>query len=76
MIELDVARRRIHLRVSDAELAPLKSKWKAPDPHADRGWVKLYCETVTQASENATLPYLDHRPFDPAARGVHRPAAR
>jgi L-arabonate dehydrase len=58
MIELDVARRRIHLHVSDVELARRKSKWKAPKPHADRGWVKLYCETVTQADQGVDLDFL------------------
>ena len=58
MIELDVARRRIHLHVSDAELARRKSRWKAPKPHADRGWVKLYCETVTQADQGVDLDFL------------------
>src|SRR5690348_14088752 len=48
-IELDVAKRRIHLEVSDGELARRKAKWKAPPPHAERGWVRLYCETVQQA---------------------------
>ena len=58
MIELDVARRRIHLHVSDAELAQRKAKWKPPKPHADRGWVKLYCETVTQADQGVDLHFL------------------
>ncbi|HWZ70271.1 MAG TPA: IlvD/Edd family dehydratase [Casimicrobiaceae bacterium] len=58
MIELDVARRRIHLHVSDAELARRKAKWKPPKPHAERGWVKLYCETVTQADQGVDLDFL------------------
>ena len=58
MIELDVARRRIQLHVSDAELARRKAKWKAPKPHADRGWVKLYCATVTQADQGVDLDFL------------------
>jgi L-arabonate dehydrase len=58
MIELDVARRRIHLHVSDAELARRKAKWKPPKPHAGRGWVKLYCETVTQADQGVDLDFL------------------
>ena len=58
MIKLDVARRRIHLHVSDAELAQRKAKWKPPKPHADRGWVKLYCETVTQADQGVDLHFL------------------
>jgi dihydroxy-acid dehydratase len=58
MIELDVAKRRIHLHVSDAELARRKAKWKPPKPHADRGWVKLYCQTVTQADQGVDLAFL------------------
>jgi L-arabonate dehydrase len=58
LIELDVARRRIHLHVSDAELARRKAKWKPPKPHAERGWVKLYCETVTQADQGVDLDFL------------------
>jgi L-arabonate dehydrase len=58
MIELDVANRRLHLHVSDAELARRKAKWKPPPPHADRGWVKLYCETVQQADQGVDLDFL------------------
>jgi L-arabonate dehydrase len=57
-IELDVARRRIHLDVSDAELVRRKAKWKAPPPHAERGWVRLYCETVQQADQGVDLEFL------------------
>ena len=32
--------------------------WKSPKPHADRGWVKLYCETVTQADRGVDLDFL------------------
>ncbi len=58
VIELDVAKRRIQLHVTDAELARRKKAWKAPKPHADRGWVKLYCETVTQADRGVDLDFL------------------
>jgi dihydroxy-acid dehydratase len=58
VIELDVAKRRIHLHVSDEELARRRAKWKAPQPHTDRGWVKLYCDTVMQADEGVDLDFL------------------
>jgi dihydroxy-acid dehydratase len=58
MIELDVARRRLHLHVSDAELGNRRSHWIAPPPHSDRGWVKLYCETVQQADKGVDLDFL------------------
>jgi L-arabonate dehydrase len=58
VIELDVAKRRLHLHVSDAELARRRATWKPPKPHADRGWVKLYCDTVLQADEGVDLDFL------------------
>jgi len=51
-------RRKLHLHVASAELARRKAKWKKPAPHADRGWVKLYCETVNQADEGVDLDFL------------------
>src|SRR5213594_3654560 len=58
MIELDVARRRLHLHVSDAELGRRRANWKPLPPHSDRGWVKLYCETVQQADKGVDLDFL------------------
>ncbi len=58
LIELDVAKRRLHLHVSDDELARRRAKWKAPTPHSERGWVKLYCDTVMQADEGVDLDFL------------------
>jgi dihydroxy-acid dehydratase len=57
-IELDVAARRLHLDVSDVELGRRRAQWKPPKPHADRGWVKLYCDTVQQASKGVDLDFL------------------
>jgi dihydroxy-acid dehydratase len=57
-IELDVAKRRLHLDVSDAELSRRRKNWKAPPPHSDRGWVKLYCDTVQQADKGVDLDFL------------------
>jgi L-arabonate dehydrase len=58
VIELDVERRKLQLNVTSAELARRKAKWKKPPPHADRGWVKLYCDTVLQADEGVDLDFL------------------
>jgi dihydroxy-acid dehydratase len=57
-IELDVGKRRLVLHVSDEELAARRARWKAPKPHATRGWVKLYCETVQQADKGVDLEFL------------------
>jgi L-arabonate dehydrase len=58
IIELDVAKRKLHLHISDEELAKRKAAWKPPKPHADRGYVKMYVEHVNQASEGADLDFL------------------
>jgi dihydroxy-acid dehydratase len=58
MIELDVAKRRLHLDVADTELARRRAQWKLPKAHAVRGWVRLYCATVQQADKGADLDFL------------------
>jgi L-arabonate dehydrase len=57
MIELDVPARRLHLDVSDAELAKRKSTWKSP-AKPERGYVKLYVDHVQQAHLGADLDFL------------------
>lgn len=57
-IELDVAKRKLVLHVSDAELAKRRAKWKAPKPHTNRGYVRLYCESVQQADQGVDLDFL------------------
>ena len=57
MIELDVAARRLHLDVSDAELAKRRESWKAPEAPT-RGWYKLYVDHVLQADQGADLDFL------------------
>jgi L-arabonate dehydrase len=69
-VEIDVEARKLHLHISDAELASRKSQWKAPRPHTDRGWVKLYCETVLQADEGVDLDFLVGK----SGAGVGRPS--
>jgi dihydroxy-acid dehydratase len=58
MIELDVEKRRLHLEVSDAELAKRKADWKGPPQHLARGYYKLYVDHVTQANRGADLDFL------------------
>jgi dihydroxy-acid dehydratase len=57
LIELDVAARRLHLAVDDAELARRRSTWKAPEPPS-RGWYRLYVDHVQQAHLGADLDFL------------------
>jgi dihydroxy-acid dehydratase len=58
LIELDVAKRRLHLHVSDEELARRRAQWKPPKPPLARGYWKLYVEHVNQANEGADFDFL------------------
>jgi dihydroxy-acid dehydratase len=57
VIELDVPARRLHLDVSDAELARRKAAWVPPE-QPRRGYYKLYVEHVQQADKGADLDFL------------------
>jgi dihydroxy-acid dehydratase len=57
-IELDVSRQKLHLHVTEKELAQRKAKWKAPKPHLERGYWKLYHDHVLQACDGADLDFL------------------
>ena len=58
LIELDVPKRRLHLHVSDDELARRRAGWKAPAPPLASGYWKLYIDHVLQADEGADLDFL------------------
>jgi dihydroxy-acid dehydratase len=57
-IELDVAARRLHLDISDDELARRRAAWQPPAQPASRGFIKLYREHVTQAHEGCDFDFL------------------
>jgi dihydroxy-acid dehydratase len=58
LIELDVAKRKLHLHVSDKELENRRKAWKAPKPPMQRGYWKLYVDHVNQANEGVDLDFL------------------
>ena len=58
MIELDVAARKLHLHVSEEELARRRALWKAPEPPMNSGYWKLYIDHVLQADEGVDLDFL------------------
>ena len=58
MIELNVPNRTINILVSEEEMAKRKAAWVAPKPKFNRGWSKLYYETVQQAHLGADLDFL------------------
>lgn len=57
MIELDVPNRRLHLDVSDDELARRRAAWRPPAA-PDSGYQSLYVHNVLQADEGVDFGFL------------------
>jgi len=58
VIELDVLARRIHLRVSDDELARRREGWTPPAVRFDRGYGSMFVHQTTQAHEGCDFKFL------------------
>jgi len=58
LIELDVPGRRIHLRVSDADLARRRQGWAPPQKPYARGYAWLFAAQCTQAHEGCDFKFL------------------
>jgi len=61
MIELDVAGRRLHLDVSDADLAKRRAAWVTPTPTGTAtsgGYAKLFVNHVLQADQGCDFDFL------------------
>jgi len=58
MIELDVHGRRLHLDVSDEELARRRAEWTAPKEEMQGGYQSMYIKHVLQADEGVDLDFL------------------
>lgn len=71
MIELDVESRRLHLDVSDDELARRRADWEPAAPPQDRGYANLYVETVNQADVGCDLDFLVGGSGAPVPRESH-----
>jgi dihydroxy-acid dehydratase len=77
-IRLSISRREISLRVSDAELSLRMQQHPVTEPSAERGYRKLYLQSVLQADQGADFDFLqtaagprgrpaDAPPGDPAS---------
>lgn len=58
MIEIDVASRRLHLDLTEAELADRLAGWAPPPAHMSGGYYKLFFDTVLQADRGVDLDFL------------------
>jgi dihydroxy-acid dehydratase len=57
-IEIDVAKRRIHLHVADDELARRRAAWHPPAPHYVRGYGAMFSKHIGQADEGCDFDFL------------------
>lgn len=57
-IELDVAQRRLHLDLSEEEIAARMATWSPPEPLFQRGYGRLFLEHVLQADEGCDFDFL------------------
>jgi dihydroxy-acid dehydratase len=59
-IEVDVTLRRLHLHVSDEELARRRAAWVEPAPRYERGYGRMFQEHIGQADEGCDFDFLLH----------------
>ena len=72
MIEIDVAARRIHLDVSDAEIAARLADWQPlAEPPVNGGYTKLYYDSVEGADTGADFGFLKGRRGREVPRDSH-----
>lgn len=71
IIELDVHKRKLHLEVSEEELARRRGTWKKPEPISERGYVNLYVKHVQQADKGADLDFLVGKSGSKVSRDSH-----
>jgi dihydroxy-acid dehydratase len=57
-IELDVEQRKINLLLPAEEISKRLGLWKAREPHYDRGYGRLFLDTVLQAEEGCDFRFL------------------
>jgi len=71
IIELDVKARKLHLHVSDEELAKRRKAWKGFKSPVKRGYAKMYVDTVLQADKGVDLDFLVGKSGTPLLRESH-----
>ncbi|MDR5817197.1 MULTISPECIES: L-arabinonate dehydratase [unclassified Caballeronia] len=71
VIELDVPARRLHLAVSDDELAARRAAWQPPKRPFERGFGVMHQLHVTQADKGCDFDFLESQPATPDEPEIH-----
>ena len=59
LITVDVAKRSIHMEVSDEELARRRAAWKPPARRYQRGYGYMFSQHILQANDGCDFDYLE-----------------
>ncbi|CAM3444865.1 L-arabinonate dehydratase [Paracidovorax anthurii] len=59
LITVDVSARRIHLEVSDEELARRRAAWTPPPPRFERGYGWMFSRHILQADQGCDFDFLE-----------------
>jgi dihydroxy-acid dehydratase len=59
LIELDIEKRQLNLKISPDEMTKRKSGWKAPPRKYDRGYGAIFAQHVKQADEGCDFDFLE-----------------
>ena len=59
LIELDVDKRELNLRISEQELQQRKNAWRAPAAKYERGYGAIFSRHVRQADEGCDFDFLE-----------------
>ncbi len=59
LIELDVDRKVLNLKISDEEMARRKAAWKRPPPKYERSYGAIFSRHVKQANEGCDFDFLE-----------------
>ena len=68
---IGLAERKLHLHVSNEELAQRKAAWQKPTPAATRGYVSMYIKQVMGADKGADLDFLQGHSGSVVTRDSH-----
>lgn len=71
VIDLDVAARKLNVRLSEEELEKRKKDWRPALPKVDRGYVYSYIRQVEQANLGADLDFLKGMSGSKVSRDSH-----
>jgi dihydroxy-acid dehydratase len=59
LITVDVPSRKIHLEISDEELATRRAAWVAPAPRYERGYGWMFSKHILQADQGCDFDFLE-----------------